>query len=310
MGSGHWDSKLYASSSSLRAAKGINDFAHSADTLAKPTEEWKPHNDLDPAKIKDSINGVRESRDSTDHPESLAVGVILDVTGSMRHVPRVFQENLNKLMSLLMLKGKVEHPQILVGGVGDATSDHIPLQLSQFESNNLIDEHIRKIVLEGNGGGQKHESYGLALYAMARLTDTDCFNKRGKKGYLFLSGDELPYEVITREEINAVFGIGEEKAYISFADILNEVKEKYEVFFIIPSQTMYQGDKEVKDTWSKYLPERVLHLEEPASICELIASVVASIEGVEIAEILESLKEHGTDNKVIKSVSKTLAAVK
>ncbi len=309
MGSGHWDSKLYTSSAHVRAARGVSDFAHSDTVMSAPRHERKAHKDLDPTTIKDSMNHVRESRDSEEHPESRAIGVIFDVTGSMGEVPQIFQKNLNKLMSLLVLKGKIEHPQLLVGGIGDATCDAIPLQLSQFESNNLIDESIRKIVIEGGGGGHITESYELALYAMARLTELDCLTKRNQKGYLFLSGDETPYPAVKHEEVKRVFGIPEQ-ADIPLGDIFEELQKKYEVFFIIPDMTQHARDPRIHDAWAKYLGQRVLKLEDPSAICELVASTIAAEEGLEIADILESLKEAGTTVKARNAVKKTLAAVK
>lgn len=309
MGSGHWDSKLYASATSNRVKAGTRDFAHSDSVMRAAPSARKAHADLDPAKIKDSVNQMRESRDSEEHPDSRAIGVVFDVTGSMREVPQVFQKNLSQLMSLLMLKGKIEHPQVLIGAVGDATCDKIPLQLSQFESDNLIDEAVRKIVLEGGGGGQMMESYELALYAMARLTSIDCWEKRKQKGYLFLSGDELPYPVIKKNEVNSVFG-HREQADILLEDILKELQEKWEVFFIIPDMTQHAKESVVHDTWAKLLGQRVLHLDDPTAICELIASSIATEEGYDIAEILENLEAEGTSPAVVKSVTKTLAAVR
>ncbi len=309
MGSGHWDAKLYAASISSRVASGTKDFAHSDSVMRASASSRKAHADLDPSKIKDSVNQMRESRDSDEHPDSRAIAVIFDVTGSMRDVPQVFQKNLNKLMSLLMLKGKVEHPQLLIGAVGDATCDRVPVQLSQFESGNLIDDHLRKIVLEGGGGGQMTESYELALYAMARLTSIDCWEKRQQKGYLFLSGDELPYPAVKKDEVNSVFG-HREQADIALEDIFRELQEKWEVFFIIPDMAQHANESIVHDTWAKFLGQRVLHLDNPAAICELIASTIATEEGYDIAEILENLKAEGISPTVVKAVTKTLAAVR
>ncbi len=309
MGGGHWDSKLYSSSASYRVKSGIRDFAHSDDVMSRAKSERKAHADLEPKSIKDSVNHVRECHDSDDHPESRAIAVFFDVTGSMETVPQVFQKNLNKLMSLVVLKGKIEHPQILVGAVGDATCDAIPLQISQFESNNLIDEHIRKIVLEGGGGGQFTESYELALYAMARFTDLDCYNKRGQKGYLFISGDEMPYPVVKKSEVNRIFGVGEE-ADVLIEDIIKEVREKWEVYFIIPEHTYHASDPRLQKRWNELLGQNVLRLDDESAICELIASTVAAEEGIELKEIMENLTKAGTTAKARKSVEKTLAAVK
>src|SRR5205085_5425976 len=137
---------------------------------------------------------ARQRRDSGNHPPSHAVSVLFDVTGSMQSVPRILQANLPRLMDLLIRKGYLEHPQIIVGGIGDATCDRAPLQIGQFESGIEIDDDLGKLYLEGGGGGQKTESYELAMYFLARHTALDCFEKRRERGYLFLIGDEMPYE--------------------------------------------------------------------------------------------------------------------
>src|SRR5512144_834384 len=132
---------------------------------------------------------VRESRDSAEHPVSLAVAVLFDVTGSMGTVPRVLQAKLPDLHSLVQRRGYVEHPQLLFGAIGDATCDRVPLQIGQFESDNRMDAQLGTIVLEGGGGGQRTESYELAAYFMARHTRLDSLVKRGRRGYLFIIGD-------------------------------------------------------------------------------------------------------------------------
>jgi hypothetical protein len=262
------------------------------------------HDDLNPAKFKDHM---RESRDSTEHPESKAVAILFDVTGSMAEVPEIFQKKLGKLMSFIIMKGGLEHPQIMVGGIGDATCDRVPLQMSQFESGNLVDEHLRKMVLEGGGGGQQTESYELALFAMARCTVMDCLEKRGEKGYLFLSGDEMPYDYIKRDEVKHVLGIGVQEN-LSMKAILEEVKEKFNVYFIFSAGTSNWGNHGIENTWKKYLGQNVLFLEDPEAICELIASTIALNEGTgELEDVLTDLKTIGADTKALKSVSKALA---
>ena len=100
----------------------------------------------------------------------------------MRDVPRQLQQKLPQLLGLLLRKGYADDPQILFGAIGDATCDRAPLQVGQFESDNRMDDDLSRILLEGGGGGQKTESYELAMYFMARHTVTDCYAKRGKRG--------------------------------------------------------------------------------------------------------------------------------
>src|SRR3954468_10549026 len=230
MGNGTWSTNVYDAAASYRAATGASAFAYS-DGGAPSV-----HDDLNPFGVT-----VRESRDSDDHPESLALAVLFDVTGSMGNVPRTLQSKLPELLGLLMRKGYVEHPQILFGAVGDATCDRAPLQIGQFESDNRMDDDLGKILLEGGGGGQMTESYELAMYFMARHTAMDCLDKRGKRGYLFLIGDELAYPKGRAREISKLVG-GERSEDIPFASIVAELKRRFEVYFIIPEGTFHPGD--------------------------------------------------------------------
>src|SRR5207248_11612586 len=118
--------------------------------------------------------------DSDAHPTSRAVAVLFDVTGSMRTVPKILQANLPRLMNLLIRKGYLDHPQILVGAVGDATCDRAPLQVGQFESGIEIEEDLAKLYLEGGGGPSITESYELALSFLAHHTSLDSQARPGQ----------------------------------------------------------------------------------------------------------------------------------
>src|SRR5439155_27157814 len=175
---------------------------------------------------------VRESRDSAAHPESHAVAVLFDVTGSMQAVPKVLQANLPKLMGLLIRKGYLEHPQILIGAIGDATCDKAPLQVGQFESGIEIEDDLGKLFLEGGGGAHITESYELAMYFMARHTSIDCLEKRNKRGYLFIIGDEMPYRAVKRAEVQRVIGDAPQ-ADIPMEEIIAELEKRFDVYFVL-----------------------------------------------------------------------------
>ena len=83
MGSGRWSTDVYDAASRIRAATGTSAFAYS-DSGAR-----KVHDALNPFGVS-----MRESRDNDEHPQSLAIAVLFDVTGSMRAVPRVLQTKL------------------------------------------------------------------------------------------------------------------------------------------------------------------------------------------------------------------------
>lgn len=133
--------------------------------------------------------GVRESRDSSEHPETTPIIIALDVTGSMRRTPHeMIKDNFPKLMDALMQLG-IKDPQLLFMAVGDHEYDDYPIQVGQFESDTeKIVNSLEEFVLEGGGGGNAGESYLLVHIIAGYHTETDSWFKRHKKGYLFTIG--------------------------------------------------------------------------------------------------------------------------
>ncbi|MEU5881560.1 hypothetical protein [Spirillospora sp. NPDC047279] len=283
MGSGHWSTDVYDAAASYRAASGASAFAYSDSGAAKV------HPDLDPYGVT-----VRESRDSDDHPDSVAVAVLFDVTGSMGTVPRTLQTKLPDLLGLLLRKGYLEHPQILFGAIGDATCDRAPLQVGQFESDNRMDDDLGKIYLESGGGGQMTESYELGMYFMARHTAIDCYEKRGKRGYLFMIGDELAYPKVKRREVGKVIG-GELEGDVPVEEMLRELQRMYEVYFIIPEGGYHSASRELRDFWQGLLGQHVLYLDDLGAAAETIALTIGLAEdAIDLGEGLGHLDEAGS----------------
>src|ERR671932_770704 len=198
MGQSNWSDVAYQARQQHRRTTGQTAFTY--DDQVRTTGVVRVHDMMNPH------GETRESRDSHAHPDSRAIAVIFDVTGSMGIVPRVLQTKLGALLWVLIQRGYVADPQLLFGAVGDAYCDGVPLQIGQFESGLEMDDDLGKIYLEGGGGGQVHESYELALYFMARHTSIDCHERRGRRGYLFLIGDEMAYSRVKRREVRAVVG--------------------------------------------------------------------------------------------------------
>ncbi len=222
----------------------------------------------------------RESRDSTEHPTSVAIGVIFDTTGSMHRVPRLLQAELPKLLDSIQQNHYVEHPQILFGAIGDAKFDPISVQMGQFESDNTMEENLGNIVLYGGGGDGLNESYELALYFMARHTSIDCYEKRGKKGYLFIIGDEMPYPEVNPDQLMNIFDESTQVT-LTFEDVLAEAKEKYEVYYLLPGGTSNEFNTEVHDFWRKHLDaDHFLTMPNPEDVVEQIGMTIATNEAV------------------------------
>ncbi|MCI0456361.1 MAG: hypothetical protein L0Z62_05215, partial [Gemmataceae bacterium] len=213
---------------------------------------------------------------------------------------------LPRLMGLLIRKGYLEHPHILIGAIGDATCDTAPLQVGQFESGIEIEDDLGKLFLEGGGGGHITESYELALYFMARHTSIDCVEKRRKRGYLFVIGDETPYPRVKRKEVEKVIG-DRLQADLPTEALIEELRKTYDVYFVLPKMTSHWNNDEVHRRWVELLGQNVLRLEDPAGICELIASTIGvAEEKVDLEELTEALEQEGASESVAQAVGRAL----
>jgi len=319
MGGSYYSKEDYTVRSSMRAEKsaklGIDiksaTFAHSHDIdMGKAAKAV--HKTLKPLGVN------RESRDSKEHPVSVPIGIILDTTGSMADVPVIIQEKLSHQMGCFLddkASGKKYlgdgYPAILIGAVDDyqAQKDYGikggdgALQVGQFESGLEIDDNLTNLWLTRNGGGTYSESYELALYFFAKHTAHDHFDKRGRKGYLFMIGDEHPYKTISKKAVKDVIG-DDLQADLKLKDIIAEVKKRYHVFFIIPNMTSHYADEELRTSWVDLLGQQnVIKLKDPNKICELIAASVAICE--EHIGIDELSSDLDFDTKSLVSLSKS-----
>ncbi len=294
MGSGKWSTDVYDAAARYRKSAGKSAFAYS-DSGARSV-----HDALNPYGV-----AMRESRDSDEHPHSTPIAVLFDVTGSMGHVPRVLQTKLPELFGLLLRKGYCTDPQILFGAIGDATCDRAPLQVGQFESDNRMDDDLGRILLEGGGGGQRTESYELAMYFMARHTVHDAWQKRGRRGYLFIIGDEKAYGRVKPAEVAGVIG-DKLTEPVALKAILAELQRTYDVYYILPAAAGHGGDAQILQFWRKLLGQNTLQLEDLDAVCETIALTVGLGEqAIDLAAGLDDLAEVGSGKG--EAVGKALA---
>lgn len=296
MGGSSYSSSTFDSTIGAATRAGRSSFLHDASIKAGVTAVGV-HADLDPklvAGTKSPHAGkvMRESRDSDAHPTSVAVAVLFDVTGSVGRGPRVFIEKMGPLMSLIIKKGYLTDPQILFGAIGDETSDRVPLQIGQFESGNEADQSLSKVYVEGGGGGQHFESYELAMYFMARHTSADCWEKRGEKGYLFIVGDEMFRPEISRGAVERIIGDALE-ADMPTEDLLTELREHYEVYWIMPNCSSYYDLDITCGPLSKTFDQNFIRLEKIEEIAELVAATIGVSRGFNPKDIVTDLVDAG-----------------
>ena len=252
-------------------------------------------------------NGVkaRESRDSVAHPESLAVVLALDVTGSMGAIPDLLaRRELPGFVKTLIDHG-IPNPQVLFMAVGDAFFDAAPLQVGQFESTGeLMDQWLTWSWLEGGGGQGGNESYELALYFAARHLEMDCWAKRRRRGYLILTGDEKPYPLLSRSAVQGVIGDTLDED-LPLAVVVDEAQRALEPFFLIPDLDRRAA---CERGWRDALGDRVICMESPEDTCAVAAGIIAIGEGAiaDIDALAARLRDRGLERDRVGAVVRAL----
>lgn len=285
MGSGTWSGATYTAMTGARVAAGTS-FGYDRD--AKSAGTYKAHKSLDPKRLNKAGLNIREARDSAEHPLSTPIVVGFDSTGSMGSVPRVVQTKLTTLFQLLLDKGYATDPQIAVATYGDALVDRVPLQFSQFESDNRIDENLDKLFLEGGGGGNDGETSQLLLYYAAHHTTLDCFERRGKKGYLFLIADEKQIPIQARH-VKDVIGDKEPLGDVTFEGIAAAVTEKWHVRILLINNYAAHEQRSEEFYTNLYGPDALTIVQDPEAIAETIAAIIGFEEGRDLTDITSDL---------------------
>ncbi len=255
---------------SLEAHRALTE-ARSAQSATQVFRQNQCHPSMNPKGIR-----FRESRDSDAHPNSVGIVFALDVSGSMGLIPHslatktlpTFMENVLTVMP---------DPQILFMAFGNAYADRSPIQVGQFESEaSLIDQWLARAHLEGGGGGLG-ESYDLAMYVAARHTAMDCLEKRGKKGYFFMTGDEPTFVHLDKDQVRNLIGDPLE-AHIPCHELIVELTKSFHPFFLIPDRDRAARNS-VGDIWRNHLHERCIVLEAPEDVAVVAALLIAITEG-------------------------------
>ena len=230
------------------------------------------HPDLDPARIE-----FRESCDSVNNPASTPIILAADETGSMGVLAEhIIKRVLGVVMREIYDRKPVTDPHIMCMGFGDAYYDRAPLQVTQFEASvEPIVEQVRKIWLEGGGGGNNGESYMLPWLFAAYKTRCDAIRLRHRKGYLFTIGDESPILTIQREHIQRFVGLPAERD-MDAAAFLADVQKDWHVFHLIVKPV---GNQDVVANWRRILGERAIMVDNIENMAESIVSIIQVSEG-------------------------------
>jgi hypothetical protein len=263
-------------------------------------------------RIDDMLNPhgvkIRESRDSNDNPESNAIILALDVTGSMGIIAdNLARKGLSTVCDEFLKRKPISNSHFMFQAIGDVRYDHAPLQVSQFEADDRMIQQLVKIYIEGGGGGNDSESYDLAWYFAGTHTSIDCWEKRKRKGYLFTIGDESTPHGLEREHIKEVLGEDIESD-LTAKQCLALAEKMYNVYHIIIAEGNYprcKGIDTVKAAWTNLMGQRAVVLKDHTKLAELIISLIQMNEGADKNTIVDSWD--GSTSLVIKEAVKDIA---
>ncbi len=253
-------------------------------------KQQKCHPLMNPHGVK-----FRECRDGADHPSSLGIVFALDVSGSMGQIPeQIARKELPGFMKTLLDTG-VKDPQVLFCALSDVASNEAPLQVGQFESTaELMDQWLTWCWLEG-GGRTPYESYELAMYFFARHTAMDCWEKRKKKGYLFITGDEPSYDAVKKEEVEGIIG-DKIPENVPLKKIVEELGRTFNSYLLIPDPGRA---KNVGKFWTDLFGSRTITMQSPADTCAVAAGLVAL--GERVVPDVPALARRMIDNGLAKA---------
>ncbi len=301
MGKSRWDDKAWESYS-LKKIK-------STTTVEEIYTARSITNELDPKGIT-----IRESCDSESNPESTPLIVALDVTGSMGNISNsMAREGLKTLATEIYSRKPITDPHIMFMGIGDVEmGDKAPLQVTQFEADIRIAEQLAKIYLENGGGGNNYESYALAWFFAAQHTRIDSMEKRGKKGFLFTIGDELPTPYLRARDIERVMGYKPQFEKISAKELYTMASKQYEVFHIVVEEgngCTYMGTDKVVDAWSEIIGQHVIRLSDYTKMAEVIVSTLQIMRGDSTLDEVVSSWDGSTGVVVSKAIKDLSSSV-
>ena len=279
MGAGRWDSRSWADTRSdyTRAAKPTVDHIYTSRAI-------------DPALDPKGIT-LRESRDSDANPNSTALIVGLDVTGSMSRVlDAMAREGLGTLVGEIYGRQPIADPHIMIMGIGDFEYDDAPLQVTQFEAENQpLVSQMESLYLERGGGGNSYESYAATWLFAATKTSIDCFEKRGKRGYLFTVGDEQPTPLLRAKHIEQFLGVSSDRD-MDGADLLHQVQATYNVFHVLVEEGDHASryPEQTRSAWADLVGQNLLPLSDHTKLAEVVVSAIQVAEGRDRDDVANS----------------------
>jgi hypothetical protein len=262
---------------------------------AQAMSQHRPTNDMVPA-------GRGPIVCTHKHP----IVVAFDHTGSMGEDALIAYDKFPMFWGELRGKNYLSDPAVSFFAVGDVRSDDYPLQLCPFDEGNTLDTWLKKLYLEGHGGGQGSESYELMAWYYANCCDL----QNAEIPFLFIFGDEDYCPVVKASAIRTYCDSNYRGEDIKAIEVFAALKKKFNVFLLHkPYENSRGDDADIVRSWKKALdPERVYILKDPKSIIDMMLGIIAVLsEARSIDDYAIDMKARGQTNQRIDLITSSLS---
>ncbi len=208
--------------------------------------------------------------------------IVVDGTGSMGKYPEVMFKKLPLLD--LGIEDYLQDCEISFAMVGDAGSDHYPLQVQPFTKGKKLVGSLNNLIIEGNGGGNQQESYDLAGLYYAR----NCKMPKATNPVLIWVCDEGIYGEVDKAWAEEHARVTLDKKLRSL-DLWKELQDKFAMYCIRKHyEDMVDGDRMVGANlaihrqWEQYVgADKIALLPNPERVVDVIFGLVAHHTGKE-----------------------------
>ena len=260
MGGGSYDRDVYAesSSSSWGSSYDSSHFGTSKESEREMGQNKEMDSNLSP------IGKIIVSHAKT------PIVVVLDVTGSNIDFAKVVYDKMPMFYGQIERKGYLEDFDICFCAVGDTSSDKYPIQITDFAKGITIDDWLKKVVLEGNGGVFGEESYEAMAYYLLNNFEFE----EDATPIVFFIGDERCYSTLTYSD-QKFLGVSEQK---STDRIFQELRHKLHdnIFMLLNKACGREWLYGIYENWKEYLPtQHTIKIEEEKSIVDLMLGIIA-----------------------------------
>jgi hypothetical protein len=236
-----------------------------------------------------------------------------DTTGSMGGNIEIIFDALPRTQNLLTLatnavfEGKNYQVQMATGSLQDFCDDY-PYRISEFEPDNEIEQQMRLLFPERDGG-DAIEDYQLGMYFAAYRTRMSIV-KYGLKGYYFPIGDEKGRNQLFRKEdlrgdsFRMVFNENDIPQKMETQEIVEELLKNWNTFYL-----QVGTNSGTTNWWASMIGrERVILLPRTELIPEVQATIIGLTEGsLDLQNALDFLRDVAKISK--RDAEKIVAAV-